>query len=130
MERTAMPCQETYTFRIACDERCSLVTRLAAVVKWWDKQHKFIFIDRSSTDAEDQKLLTQLDLSPWSLLLFDDLNDRWDGPDSIPIILKNLPGGKIAAVLYILPGTMWLTRQLYSLVSRNRRRLVQRHITP
>jgi len=115
---------ETFTFRLVCDDRCGLVRTLAAVVRWWDAQNKFVFVRRDSSDIEDQKLIHQLDASPWSLLLFDDMNERWDGPESIPMILKNLPFGKIAAVFYILPGTMWLTRQLYLLVSRNKRHFV------
>ncbi len=125
MEQLAMHCQEAYTFRIVCDERCALVSKLAAVIKHWDRTKKFTFINRECAEDKDRNLLSQFDSSPWSLVLFDDLNYRWEGPESIPIILKNLPGGKIAAVFYCLPGTMWLTRQLYLLVSRNRRRFVQ-----
>ena len=36
------------------------------------------------------------------------------------MILKNLPFGKFAAVFYILPGTMWLTRNFYMVVSNLR----------
>lgn len=113
--------KEQFAFRLVCDDRCGLVRTLASIVRWWDTQNNFVFVSRHSTDLEEQKLIDQLDQSSWSLLLFDDLNDRWDGPEAIPMILKNLPFGKIAAVLYILPGTMWLTRQLYLLVSRNKR---------
>ncbi|RTL40181.1 MAG: DUF393 domain-containing protein [Candidatus Melainabacteria bacterium] len=125
MEQLATQCQELYTFRIVCDERCALVGKLAAIIKLWDRTGKFNFISRESTAPEDARLLNQFDASPWSLVLFDDMNYRWEGPEAIPIILKNLPGGKIAVVFYCLPGTMWLTRQLYLLVSRNRRRFVQ-----
>ena len=128
-----MNCQSTpslqslseYDFRIVADERCSVVGFLASIVRWWDKGRHLNFIDRRSNRPEDLTLLKQLDASHWSLLLFDDVNERWDGPDAIPILLKNLPGGKIAAVLYILPGTMWLTKQLYLLVSRNHKRVIQ-----
>ncbi len=132
MEQLAMQCkerQQLYTFRIVCDERCALVSKLAAIIKLWDRTQKFTFIDRESTAIEDASLLNQFDASPWSLVLFDDLNYRWEGPEAIPILLKNLPGGKIAVVFYCLPGTMWLTRQLYLLVSRNRRRFVQQPST-
>lgn len=120
-----MQSQELYTFRIVCDERCALVHRLAAVIKAWDRSKKFNFVERDIITDENKNLINQFEASPWSLVLFDDMNYRWEGPEAIPIILKNLPGGKIACVFYCLPGTMWLTRQLYSLVSRNRRRFVQ-----
>ncbi|MDQ5936608.1 MAG: hypothetical protein QG574_3944, partial [Cyanobacteriota bacterium erpe_2018_sw_21hr_WHONDRS-SW48-000092_B_bin.40] len=42
------------------------------------------------------------------------------GPEAIPMIMKILSFGRFAAVLYILPGKMWLTRQLYQLISRTR----------
>jgi predicted DCC family thiol-disulfide oxidoreductase YuxK len=128
MEQLAMQCRETtYSFRIVCDETCALVSKLAAVIKVWDRTKKFTFIERDCALDENRNLISQFDSSPWSLVLFDDMNYRWEGPEAIPIILKNLPGGKIAVVFYCLPGTMWLTRQLYLLVSRNRRRFVHRH---
>lgn len=116
---------ESSQLTIVCDERCVVVRRLADLMKWWDRAHHFRFVDRDSADAADRQLVDELDAQPWSLLLIDDIEQRWRGPESIPIILKNLPFGKIAAVLYILPGTMWLTRQLYLLVSRNHRAFAQ-----
>ena len=121
MGTATMNCQEASSFTIVCDERCAVVRRLASVVKWWDRANTFVFIDRDSTNVKDMQLVSELDASPWSLLLIDECNMRWEGPDSIPIILKNLRFGRIAAVLYILPGTAWITTQLYLLVSRNRK---------
>jgi predicted DCC family thiol-disulfide oxidoreductase YuxK len=128
MSTTAMQSRETSSFTIVCDDRCVVVKQLAALVKWWDRAGHFRFVDRSSNAKEHIQLIQELDASPWSLLLIDDVQERWSGPESIPIILKNLPFGKLAAVFYILPGTMWLTRQLYLLVSRNRRRFVQQGV--
>jgi predicted DCC family thiol-disulfide oxidoreductase YuxK len=128
MSAVAMKNLESSVFIIVCDERCAVVKQLAALVKVWDRAQRFRFVDRDTTNADDSKLLTELDASDWSLLLIDDSTDRWHGPESIPIILKNLPFGKIAAVAYILPGTMWLTNQVYMLVSRisrNRSMFVQ-----
>jgi len=124
MENKTMSRQESDTFKIVCDERCMVVRRLAAMVKWWDIEHKFTFVDRDSVQPIARQLVAKLDCSPWSLLLVDDADDHWEGPEAIPMILKNLPGGKMAAVLYILPGTLWLTRTLYMLISRNHRRFV------
>jgi predicted DCC family thiol-disulfide oxidoreductase YuxK len=125
MSVVAMKSLESRSFIIVCDERCAVVRQLAALIKAWDRQHKFAFVERDGADQEQHRLVSALDASRWSLLLVDDAKELWFGPESIPIILKNLPGGKIAAVAYILPGTMWLTRQLYLLVSRNKRMLIQ-----
>jgi len=126
MNSVVNACQESLTFTIVCDERCSIVRSFGALVKWWDKHQAFTFVDRDSTNPKAANLVQRLDRSKWSLLLIgpsDDLKlTQWEGPEAVPIILKNLPFGKIAAVLYILPGTMWLTRQVYLLVSRSRRR--------
>lgn len=124
MDTMTIHCRESASFIIVCDERCALVRRLGALVKLWDKQHVFTFVDRESTSAAAQSLINELDHCPWSLLLVDEFGDRWAGPEAIPIILKSLPFGKLAAVFYILPGTMWLTRQLYMFISRNRHRMV------
>jgi predicted DCC family thiol-disulfide oxidoreductase YuxK len=97
------------------------------VVKCWDRARHFVFIQRDSASNAERNLVAELDASRWSLMLVDENKVRWFGPEAIPIILKNLPFGKIAAVAYILPGTMWLTRQLYMLVSRTRNGFVYKH---
>jgi predicted DCC family thiol-disulfide oxidoreductase YuxK len=121
-----MNCQEASSFKIVCDDRCAVVRRLASVVKWWDRSGIFSFIERDSANVTDRQLVSDLDNCPWSLLLVDEFDRRWEGPESIPIILKNLRFGRIAAVFYILPGTAWVTRQLYLVVSRNRKMFQQR----
>ena len=126
MGTATMNCQEASSFKIVCDDRCAVVRRLASIVKWWDRDGAFVFVDRDSANVNDRQLVSDLDASPWSLLLIDEFDSRWEGPDSIPIILKNLRFGRIAAVLYILPGTAWITTQLYLLVSRNRKIFRQR----
>jgi len=115
---TVHPQSRSSAFTLVCDDRCAVVRRLAAIVKIWDRGDTFQLIRRDIIDERSRHFVAELDNSPWSLLLIDDSKQRWSGPEAIPIILKNLPFGKIAAVLYILPGTMWLTRQLYHMVSR------------
>jgi predicted DCC family thiol-disulfide oxidoreductase YuxK len=124
MSTVAMRSLESAFITIACDERCAVVRQLAHLVKWWDSTSKrFRFVERNCADPADRAYLAELDSSRWSLILIDETQNHWSGPEAIPIILKNLPFGKIACVLYILPGTMWLTHQLYMLVSRNHRRV-------
>jgi predicted DCC family thiol-disulfide oxidoreductase YuxK len=113
-------CSESLSLTIVCDERCRVVRRLAGLLQLWDKKGTFVFVDRASQHPRAQQLMQDLDASRWSLFLIDDSGKRWHGPEAIPIILKNLPFGKIAAVFYILPGTMWLTRNIYQLVSSTR----------
>jgi predicted DCC family thiol-disulfide oxidoreductase YuxK len=102
------------------------VRRLSSVVKRWDKAKRFEFIERSAETYANTDSYRLLDASKWSLVLLDDLDNQWEGPEAIPFILKNLPLGRLAAVFYILPGTMWLTRKLYTALSRNRRIFVNR----
>lgn len=125
MQVTGIKTTSTVLFTLAFDDRCPLVRRLAHIVKYWDRNKSFKLVSNKLTTAEDAKLLVELDHVPWSLLLVDDKENHWTGPEAIPIILKNLPFGKIAAVLYIIPGTMWLTRKIYNLISRNRQVFVE-----
>jgi predicted DCC family thiol-disulfide oxidoreductase YuxK len=108
------------TLIIVCDERCAVVRRLGAILHLWDRQGTFTFVDRDSKQPDAKQLMQDLDASHWSLFLIDNHHKRWYGPEAIPMILKNLPLGKLAAVFYILPGTMWLTRNFYQLVSHSR----------
>jgi predicted DCC family thiol-disulfide oxidoreductase YuxK len=122
MDSTNMRSQASCTFTMVFDDRCSVVGRLAKLVKLWDRSQHFTIVGRTTAGGMYSPLISQLDSCPSSLLLVDDHNERWTGPDAVPIILKNLPFGKIAAVLYTLPGTMWLTQWTYRLVSRSRKR--------
>ena len=121
METATMNSNEASFFKVICDDRCAMVRRLGSVVKRWDKAKKFQFIERSAETSANRDSYKILDSSRWSLVLVDDLNNKWEGPEAIPFILKNLPLGRLAAVFYILPGTMWLTRKLYKALSQNRR---------
>jgi predicted DCC family thiol-disulfide oxidoreductase YuxK len=127
MEQATINFQEASFFQIVCDDRCAMVRRLASIVKKWDRHSRFHFIRRSAHAEAEKQYLRHLDESPWSLVLLDNHNNVWAGPEAIPFILKNLPFGKIAAVLYILPGTMFVTRQFYHVLSRNRAIFAERH---
>jgi hypothetical protein len=98
MSLVAMRNCESTLITIACDERCAVVRQLAHLVKWWDRAKRFRFVERDRADAIDRNYLVELDSSRWSLLLIDDSQEHWSGPEAIPIILKNLPFGKIACV--------------------------------
>lgn len=120
MDMTTLNAQESHTYTIVCDERCSVVRSLAAMIAVWDRGHAFTFVDRDSKNPKAERLVKELDACRWSLYLIDDQGDRWYGPDAIPMILKNLPFGKFACVFYLLPGTMWITRNFYKLISASR----------
>ncbi len=120
MHTLAPHSSESLCLTIVCDERCTVVRRLAGLLRIWDRQGVFVFVDRGSKHPRAKQLMQDLDVCRWSLFLIDDDNHRWHGPEAIPMILKNLPLGKLAAVFYILPGTMWLTRNIYRLISNSR----------
>lgn len=128
MESVAIQSPVTLSsFTIVCDERCNMVRNFSSLVKWWDRENIFTFVDRDSKNPTAQRLISELDSSRWSLMLIDEEGSRWQGPEAIPLILKHLPLGKLAAVFYILPGTMWVTKQCYLFASRNRRLLTQQN---
>ena len=108
---------------IVVDDACPVVHKLGWLVRQWDKQQTFRFVGNDAASEDRDRLLELLGETSWSLMLIDAEGQIWRGPDAIPFILKNLPSGKIAAVAYTVPGTMWLTKQLYLTVSRNRRLL-------
>jgi predicted DCC family thiol-disulfide oxidoreductase YuxK len=126
MDAATMIIKEASSFKVICDDRCAMVRRLGSIVKRWDTAKKFEFIERSAETFDNQENYRRLDASRWSLVLIDDLNNQWEGPEAIPFILKNLPLGRLAAVFYILPGTMWLTRKFYKALSQNRRIFIER----
>lgn len=108
---------------IVVDDTCPVVHKLSWLVRQWDRGTTFRFVGSDTADGDCDALLQKLGETPWSLMLIDGEGNYWHGPEAIPFILKNLPSGKIAAVTYTIPGTMWLTRKLYHMVSRNRRLL-------
>jgi predicted DCC family thiol-disulfide oxidoreductase YuxK len=108
---------------IVFDDTCPVVKKLGWVLQHWDREGIFNYVGRGTTDSASAELIDMLEETPWSLMLIGKHGESWHGPEAIPFILKNLPSGKIAAVTYTIPGTMWLTRQLYYMVSRNRHML-------
>lgn len=79
------------------DESCAFNRQLLSLIKQWDRKHSIEI--RKSSDA---------------LRVVDRNGGSFQGAEAVPIILKHLPFGKLAAAVYILPGTMWVTKQLYS----------------
>lgn len=108
---------------IVSDDNCPVVRFLTRVVRSCDRRHFFHFIGRENNDEQSRTLFRILASSHWSLLLIDDAGQYLEGPEAIPFILRNLPSGRLACVIYLIPGTMWLTRQLYFYVSRNRKKI-------
>ena len=108
---------------LVVDDACPVVHKLGWLVRQWDKDQTFRFVGRETAGDDKEHLLQLLEQTSWSLMLIDADGQTFNGPDAIPFILKNLPSGRIAAVAYTVPGTMWLTKQLYLTVSRNRRLL-------
>lgn len=116
----APSCDTSANWIIVFDDACPVVNKLGWLVRQWDRDGIFRYIGRDNSTAEGQHLVGKLEETPWSLMLVSEDGQTWHGPEAIPFILKNLPSGRLAAVTYTVPGTMWLTRQLYYMVSRNR----------
>lgn len=123
MEKVVQAADNQRAWTIVCDDKCPVVRFMSRIVKSCDKRAFFTFVGRDSADEQSRSLMRELVSTQWSLLLIDDEGNRIQGPSAIPFILKNLPSGRLACVLYLIPGTMWLTRQLYMYVSRNRRKI-------
>lgn len=120
---TVVSADNQTVWTIACDDSCRVVRSLARLVRNADRNHVFKIIGRDDQSDRARELIAQLNATPWSLLLIGPDGERYEGPEAIPFILKNLPSGRLAVVLYLIPGTAWLTRQLYMCVSHNRRKL-------
>lgn len=123
METVVGATENRRAWTIVCEDNCPVVRFLSRIVRRCDRNCFFRIVGRESSDDESLSQLRQLNASSWSLLLIDENGQEWHGPEAIPFILKFLPSGRLACVAYLIPGTMWLTRQLYLFVSRNRRKL-------
>ena len=120
VDALAKTCQESLSFVLALNEACPMVRTFRRVIERWDKKRTFTLVDINDKNQLTKRISQDLQNSPWSVLLVDPQGNKWFGPEAIPKILMHLPFGKVAAVLYILPGTIWLTRNTYRLFSRNR----------
>lgn len=130
METVVNTADNQGAWTIACDDSCPVVRFLADLVTRADSRNTFRIIGRDDTSEQARDLIAELNSTPWSLLLIDADGERYQGPEAIPFILKNLPSGRLAAVAYTLPGTMWLTHKLYMCVSHNRRKFAKPINTP
>ncbi|MBX9687843.1 MAG: DCC1-like thiol-disulfide oxidoreductase family protein [Candidatus Obscuribacterales bacterium] len=129
MDTVAPTADNRRTWTIVSDDNCPVVRFLSRLVKSCDSHEFFRFVGKENNDEHSRKLFRELSASPWSLLLIDDHGQRLQGPEAIPFILKNLPSGRLACVAYLIPGTMWLTQQLYLSVSRNRKQLAKLRVS-
>jgi hypothetical protein len=95
---------------LLCDESSSFNRHLLSLVRQWDKTGKVRIVCGKDIKADptESLMVSQLCVS-------DQNGSRWYGAEAVPIIFKNLPFGKLAAAMYILPGTMWFTKQIYAL---------------
>ncbi len=125
METVVSTADNQSAWTIACDDSCPVVRFLARLVNKADTNKTFCIIGRDDNSDHARELISELNSTPWSLLLIGAEGERYQGPEAIPFILKNLPSGRLAAVAYTLPGTMWLTHQLYMCVSHNRRKFAK-----
>lgn len=123
MEKVAQTADNQRAWVIVSDDKCPVVRSLSRLIRSCDKRGFFTFVGRENVDENSRTLMKELAATSWSLLLIDDHGERRQGPEAIPFIMKNLPSGRLACVLYLIPGTMWLTHQLYMYVSRNRNKI-------
>jgi len=87
---------------LTCDDNCSFNRHLLGLVKQWDRHGRIKIMPRVSSESSRE------------LTLLDENGTRWYGAEALPHIFKQLPFGKLAAAVYTLPGTMWVTKQLYA----------------
>jgi hypothetical protein len=82
-----------------------------ALVKHWDRRGKINILPPAHA------VQPEADIQEATLSAVDENGVKWNGAEAVPIIFKNLPFGKLAAAMYILPGTMWVTKHLCRLDS-------------
>ncbi len=103
------------------DESSAFNRHLLSLIKQWDtKQNIDVHSIKSNGCLSSQcqsglKTTKHKQFYNDSLEVVDKNGSSFQGAEAVPIILKHLPFGKLAAAFYILPGTMWVTKQLYSL---------------
>jgi hypothetical protein len=95
---------------LLCDESSSFNRHLLSLVRQWDKTGNVRIVCGKDMQADPAQSLTVS-----QLCVSDQNGGHWYGAEAVPIIFKNLPFGKLAAAMYILPGTMWFTKQIYAL---------------
>ena len=77
MDMTTKYAPEALSFTIVCDERCSVVRSLACVLKVWDRQGAFTFVDRDSQSPRAARLIEDPELARVSTFLNDGAKDRY-----------------------------------------------------
>jgi len=113
MQRANNKMGQSHSITVFCDQGRVFDRNLAALVKQWDKQGNINILPASLSNLESSNSARPNQST--SLQAVDENGVKWTGAEAVPIIFKNLPFGKIAAAMYILPGTMWVTKQLYEM---------------
>ncbi len=100
-------CRQPIT--VYLDQKLAFNRRLLFLIKQWDREHIIEIHFSEDKQTSDRRFANG------ALQVTEYNGSNFEGPEAVPIILKHLPFGKLLAALYILPGTMWITKQLYSL---------------
>lgn len=94
---------------VFCSENTAFNRNFLALVKHWDRRGKINILPPSHIAAPPAESRDS------TLSAVDENGVEWNGAEAVPIIFKNLPFGRLAAAMYILPGTMWVTKRLCEL---------------
>jgi predicted DCC family thiol-disulfide oxidoreductase YuxK len=111
MQSSFRDCQAYPVITLTCNQSSAFNRRLLSLIRQWDRTGRV----RILSDNHGQSETISPSSSNGELCVSDETGERWYGAEAVPIIFKSLPFGKIAAAMYILPGTMWVTKQIYAL---------------
>ena len=105
------------------DGDCAFCLRCVALLAKWDTRSQLRFVAfQQPAELIDLPFIPRAALEQAMHLVTPD-DAIYAGADAVPPMLRVLPGGRLVAWVFAIPGARWLARRVYRVVARNRHRL-------
>lgn len=115
------PESATETYTLVYDGDCEFCRRQVGLIERWDRGHAIDAVPFQTADL--QRLGVGRQAAEEAMHLVSPGGHAWRGAAAARQLLTLLPGGRLLAWLFDLPGAMYLAERIYRWIARRRHRL-------
>lgn len=106
------------------DGECGFCRRSVDLVRRWDREHRLVLVPFQD-EAQVARLGIPLPALAAAMHLVRPDGRVFAGADAAPEILRLVPGGRLLAWLFRVPGVLPVARRVYGWIARQRSCLVR-----
>ena len=104
------------------DRECEICCWARDLVSRWDRRRRIRYVAFQDPLFKERFPDYDLEVPPKAMLFIDEQGRVWEGFDAFRKMLRCLPGGKLIAMFFCLPGIPWVAHRFYEWLAKNRYR--------